>query len=186
MKKLMKRIVPLVLIVAMCVCMAAPAFAASTVQGSMKEFPTRGNHDSGYTYYGGYVGLIQRIMCAYSSTTYNELTYNNGYIDEDFGSRTTSAVIAFQSAVGLNGNDADGVVGPKTWGKIADRVKFYRTTSTGYKQFAVSGFVVMSLSYVTESNGSYYPSNSSNWYYYIYTGRNNDYIYYNASFEKFI
>lgn len=77
MKKVFKRAIPFVLVVVMCLCMAAPAFAATTVQGEMSGFPYRykgGTND-------GYVGLIQRAMCAYSVST-RDIIANNGGIDE--------------------------------------------------------------------------------------------------------
>ncbi|MBZ4421008.1 peptidoglycan-binding protein [Myxococcus sp. RHSTA-1-4] len=41
--------------------------------------------------------------------------FNPGPIDGDFGPRTKAAVVAFQRAKGL---EPDGIVGPKTWGKL--------------------------------------------------------------------
>lgn len=174
MKKVFKRAIPFVLVVVMCLCMAAPAFAATTVQGEMSGFPSR---SSGGTS-DGYVGLIQRAMCAYSATTQDYIA-NSGGIDEGFGAGTYNAVVAFQRAVGLT---QDGIVGSGTWSALANRLGFYRTTSTGYRQFSINGYVVTSISNVTSSGGYYYVSSSSQWYYYKYSARNNDYITYNSAF----
>ena len=175
MKKVFKRAIPFVLVVVMCLCMAAPAFAVTTVQGAMSEFPLRysgGTND-------GYVGLIQRAMCAYSATT-QDIIDNHGGVDEDYGDGTTAAVVKFQQDIGIGD---DGKVGSQTWSALANRLGFYRTTSTGYKQFSISGYVVASISYVTSSGGYYYVGNNSQWYYYQYPERNNDYITYNSAFE---
>ncbi len=113
MKKVMKRIVPLVLAVVMCVCMAAPAFAANaTVPETMKSFPLQEKGDN-----NGYVGVIQQTLLYYNTTTYNAITSSGG-CDWAFGSGTYTAVMSFQSG---NGLVVDGVVGSKTWNVIANR-----------------------------------------------------------------
>lgn len=87
----------------------------------------------------------------------------------------------FQELVDFEDDDCDGEVGSQTWSALANRLGFYRTTSAGYRQFSISGYVVTSISNVTSSSG-YYVSSNSQCYYYKYTGRNNDYIYYNSAF----
>lgn len=59
---------------------------------------------------GYYVGQVQ--------TRLNGLGFNCGSVDQDFGSMTKNAVIAFQRSRGLG---QDGVVGPTTWSYLFNR-----------------------------------------------------------------
>lgn len=67
MKKVFKRAIPFVLVVVMCLCMAAPAFAdsASVSYVISYNFPSQ----STSSYSSTYTGLVQRYMCMYNSTT---------------------------------------------------------------------------------------------------------------------
>lgn len=56
---------------------------------------------------GNQVKTVQRIL--------NDLGYNAGTVDGDFGSKTEAAVKKFQKAKGL---DVDGVVGRNTWSAL--------------------------------------------------------------------
>lgn len=112
MKKLVRRIIPLVVTIVMCLCMAVPVFAASaTVPETMRSFPKQetGNNN-------GYVGVIQQALLYYNTTTYNAITSTGG-CDWGFGSGTYTAVMSFQDDEGLV---VDGVVGTNTWNAIAD------------------------------------------------------------------
>lgn len=181
MKKVFKRVIPFALVVVMCLCVAVPAFATSTgytVQGYIgNEFPERG----AYYAVDGYVGFIQRVMCAYSETCRDYIVSGlagKSYMDEQFGEKTKSAVKTFQAREGLND---DGIVGELTWKKIANYVLFMRTTTANYKQYAVNGDVVASVSNVGSSGIT---DTQSKWYYFKYHTLDNTYMYYNSSFEE--
>lgn len=160
MKKFMKRIVPLVLIVVMCVCMAAPAFAAAgaTVPTSMAAFPAQktSHYDSGCT------KVIQRFLYIYKTKT-RELIVTSGGIDGVFGSKTEEAVINFQSDHSTLSND--GVFGQQSWPWLASRLT-YRGQSLGYDQYSYVGQILVSLSYMNGHSLNGLLTTNSSWYCY--------------------
>lgn len=115
MKKHIKRILPFVLVVAMCLCMAAPAFAMdSPFYGHFRSFPQITNGSS-----GGAVVALQHFLGRYSYSTYSDL--GSSGCDGAFGPATQSSLIKFQTAT-MGASSADGICGPNTWGKVADRL----------------------------------------------------------------
>lgn len=70
-----------------------------------EELPILRKGNKGY-----YVGYLQEKL--------NNLGYNCGNVDNNFGSKTLEAVKSFQS---VNHLTVDGVVGPKTWLKLSDK-----------------------------------------------------------------
>ncbi len=67
----------------------------------------------------GYIKMLQRFLFVCPSTHYTIYNANSPYhgIDGGFGNGTQAAVELFQKLV-LGENEADGYVGPKTWGAI--------------------------------------------------------------------
>lgn len=126
MKTIMKHVIPLVLILVMCVSMAAPAFAMdSPWYGHIRNFPQVTNGSS-----GGAVLALQHFLGRYSYSTYKSLGANG--CDGVFGNATRSALTAFQTAT-LGSSAADGICGPNTWGKVADKLsKYSRVIDFGY------------------------------------------------------
>lgn len=134
MKKLIKRILPFALVVVMCLCMAAPAFAYTT-DTTFSSFPLQ---QQGQV--NGYVGLIQAVMYGYNSTTRNYL--GSSKADGAFGTGTKNAVIAFQTGEGFSEDDRDGVVGPQTWSALRQQFSpYYKEDSFLY--YYVNGFYAM-------------------------------------------
>jgi len=154
MKKVIKRVIPFVLVVVMCLCMAAPAFAASDAWVSkMKTFEGRwwgGTNDE-------YVNMIQSAMWAYGGSSRTYIS-DNGGTDGTYGEGTYNAVMDFQKAEGIG---ADGSVGTETWGKIASLSTVYQSGYTYYLRMP-SGYY---YGYAYCSSGSP-TANTSSWYYY--------------------
>lgn len=67
----------------------------------------------------GYIKLVQRFLFVCPNTHYTIYNANSSYqgIDGGFGNDTEAAVELFQKLV-LGEDEADGYVGPQTWGAI--------------------------------------------------------------------
>ncbi len=155
MKKLMKRIMPLVLIVAMCACLAAPAFAASGTPASvMGTFPSQ----STSSYSAGYTKVVQRLMYVYNDTT-RSYVVSGGGIDGGFGAKTKSAVVAFQTARGFT---TDGVFGAQSWPWLGNVMYNYATTN--FVQRWYGNYVIVSLGGTANGN----VQSGTTWYVYKY------------------
>lgn len=148
MKKLIKRILPFALVVVMCLCMAAPAFADSSWVGVFQDFPGR--------YWGGpndgYVRMIQSSMWAYGGSSRTYIS-NAGGTDGAYGEKTYYAVRDFQAANDLN---PDGGVGYETWGTIAELTSVSGSGST--YTFLLNGYYCL--------RAVVGATTSSTWYYY--------------------
>lgn len=156
MKKVMKRIVPLVLVVVMCVCMAAPAFAATgTPTNIMGAFPSQSTD----SYSNGYTKVVQRFMYVYNDTTRGYIKTSGG-IDGIFGNKTEAAVIAFQTARGFS---TDGIFGNQSWPWLAGRLK--DSASTNYTQRLYNNYVIVSLGNMGSGG---YAKVGTTWYVYKY------------------
>ena len=100
-----------------------PTEQTASAANRASEAPPRASHarlghsalalGSGYSSRGGspLVRVLQRDL--------ETAGYPPGYIDGLFGPRTRDAVVAFQATHGLQ---ADGVVGPRTWAALSERV----------------------------------------------------------------
>lgn len=148
MKKLIKRILPFALVVAMCLCMAAPAFADSSWVGIFRGFPSRYRYGPS----DGYVKMIQSLMWAYGGSSRTYIS-NAGGTDGSFGDGTHNAVCDFQAS---NGLEDDGVVGADTWGTLA------QLTSGGYS--GSTYFFFLNNNYCLKVIVGGTPT--STWYYY--------------------
>lgn len=157
MKKIMKRVVPLILVLAMVVCMSIPAMAASNAWiTKMKTFPGRwwgGTND-------GYVGMIQAAMYAYGGSARTWIKENGG-TDCAYGQGTYYAVRDFQSGTKIG---VDGSVGSETWGTIARLANKGTTTTGDWTPFSLSSTPLMN---VYGALGDTFHSYTE-WYYYRY------------------
>lgn len=166
MRKLMKRIVPVIMLLVMCVCSSVPAFAASTTwQNKMRTFPlcVYGTNEP-------HVGLIQAAMYAYNYNGTRGWISDNGGIDCSFGIGTKYAVMAFQS---VNNLSVDGEVGPNTWGKIGYLASKGETTSGDWTPFSLSSYPLMTVYGAGDDVFHSY----TEWYYYRYDAKENEEIY---------
>jgi peptidoglycan hydrolase-like protein with peptidoglycan-binding domain len=84
--------------------------------GAQNDFSDEATLWSGSSYWNSNsVGVIQSILYAEDITSHLD-------VDCAFGSTTTWGVEQLQKRLGFTGNDVDGVVGPKTWRKLDDRL----------------------------------------------------------------
>lgn len=161
MKKAFKRMIPFILVVVMCLCMASPAFAdTATVYSVVSyKFPAQSttSYDSAYT------ALIQRYMCLYNDNTRYYIT-STGNIDGVFGSGTKQAVVKYQEA---NGYSTDGMFGAQSWPGFAGNITASETSGV-YTYFKCNGDYFTNKQYVMRVANMSGLSASSNsvWYYY--------------------
>ncbi|MBX9397160.1 peptidoglycan-binding protein [Streptomyces sp. TRM72054] len=84
--------------------------------GAQNDFSDEATLWSGSSYRNSNsVGVVQAIL-------YAEYIINAVDVDCFYGSTTTWGVKELQKKLGFTGNDVDGVVGPKTWRKLDDRL----------------------------------------------------------------
>lgn len=131
-----KRIIAVILVLAMAICaFPVSAFADNasgqtaspmTAASIMNFYDHNGNRypvetstivstttNSSYT---GYVIVIQEVLYRYYLYTGTN-NYNPKGVDGIFGNNTRLALVSFQVDT-MGANQADGVVGPKTWAKL--------------------------------------------------------------------
>lgn len=130
-----KRIIAVLLVLTMAICaFPASAFADNASISPMSVTSTINFKDhNGKSYpvetstivstttnssYTGYVIVIQEVLYRYYLRTGNS-NFNPQGVDGSFGTKTRLAVVSFQVAT-LGANEADGVVGPKTWEALYD------------------------------------------------------------------
>lgn len=163
MKKVFKRAIPLILAIVMCLCLAAPAFAAAgTPTNAIGAFPSQSK--SSYT--AGYTKVIQRLMYVYNDTTKGYIEQGGG-IDGGFGYYTDLAVKAFQAAKGFS---CDGVFGSSSWPWLGNHLDSYvigNYTQLWYNNYS---YVIMSLG---DMGSSGYLKSGTTWYSYIVNGTSN-------------
>ena len=130
-----KRLIAVLLVLTMAICaFPASAFADNASISPMsvtEELEFLDHYKNPYTVesstivstttnssYTGYVIVIQEVLYRYYLRTGNT-NFNPQGVDGVFGNNTRLAVVSFQVAK-LGANEADGVVGPKTWAALYD------------------------------------------------------------------
>jgi peptidoglycan hydrolase-like protein with peptidoglycan-binding domain len=122
-----KRLLAIILCIAMCASVSTTAFASNSVLPSMcKNYPTQQQGSK-----NGYVGLIQAVCYGYGPKTKAYL--GSSVADGIFGSGTKKAVSLFQTEQGLS---VDGVVGTNTWQALMAQPDF--SYEKGYLMYYVT------------------------------------------------
>lgn len=122
--KTTKRAISLVLAIMIVMTVVALPASAATISGinwsnQFQSFPELYNGST----QNGYIKMLQRFLLVYPvtySSIYNASSSYGG-VDGGFGNRTQAAVELFQTYT-LGSGEADGYVGPKTWGAIRTRL----------------------------------------------------------------
>lgn len=177
MKRIFRRAIPVLLVVVMCLSMAAPAYAVEgNVVGVMSNsFPDQHR----YSYNSGYTGLIQRFLYIYSSET-REKIVNSGGIDGVFGTGTRAAVGIFQ---GDQGFSQDYVFGGQSWPWLANKMYYSYTTENGYWHYYYNSRILLSI--VGGGGQGFYVTEGTQWWYYHREELSNEYIDEDSAFTKF-
>lgn len=165
--KIKKTIIAMTMAVLMIVGSASSVFAASDNfsynKWENRPFPSRTTDHSNTR--SEATMLIQRIM-------YNKgmRDNNGGTISSDgyYGLKTSQAVLKFQESVKFKGNDLDGKVGPKTWGKLQSACTLdnggpYTDGGSSYHKWQCNGSYSSSVVARHYNTGVwYYGDNTSN------------------------
>lgn len=126
--KPIKKIVSMILVIAIVASISVSAFAASPTQGVIDQFRNFQLIKQGHI--STYVRIAQRFLLYYNSVTANYIRSNGG-VDGSFGKGTYDATVAFQSSVFSNSADWDGIVGSNTWEQICRAMDFEDRSGEG-------------------------------------------------------
>lgn len=93
----------------------------SALQASVHIAKSGSSYSHPYISNGVPVRLVQDVVRSTSTINYGEIM-NHGGIDGSYGSHSKAAVKNIQPS-----GSKDGIVGPYTWGLLADRLQVYQT-----------------------------------------------------------